>query len=67
MPIFEALYFNKAIRHLILEADKNIDEQSIRNQGLKDGMQTLRQSGLLVVAKGITTLEEVAGVTVEDD
>lgn len=67
MPIFEALYFNKAVRHLILDADKNIDEASIRQQGLNDGMQTLRQSGLLAVSKGITTLEEVAGVTVEDD
>ena len=67
IPIFEALYFNKAIRHLVLQADKNIDEESLRNQAFKDGMQTLRQNGLSVVLKGITTLEEVAAVTVEDE
>ena len=67
MPIHEALYFNKAVRHLVLAADTNIDEEILRNQAFKDGMQTLRQNGLNLVIKGITTLEEVASVTVEDD
>ena len=67
MPIHEALYFNKAIRHFVLAADTNIDEEVLRNQAFKDGMQTLRQNGLNLVIKGITTLEEVASVTVEDD
>ncbi|MBI4428279.1 MAG: type II/IV secretion system protein [Ignavibacteriales bacterium] len=67
LPIHEALYFNKAIRRHVLQADTNIDEEILRNQALKDGMQTLRQSGLNLVLRGITTLEEVAAVTVEDD
>jgi type IV pilus assembly protein PilB len=67
MPIFEALYFNKAVRHLVLQADTSIDEESLRQQAFNDGMQTLRQNGLKLVLRGVTTLEEVASVTVEED
>jgi len=65
--IYEALYFTKAIRQQILRAGDAVDEESIRVQALKQGMQTLRTSGIEMMKKGITTLEEVATVTIEEE
>jgi type IV pilus assembly protein PilB len=35
----------------------------IADQAARDGVRTLRQSGLLKVKQGLTSLEEVIGVT----
>lgn len=67
MAIHEALYFTKAIRQLVLRAGDLIDEEGLREQAFKEGMHTLRMSALDLLKKGITTLEEVASVTIEDD
>lgn len=67
VAIHEALYFTKDIRRLILQAGELIDEEALRQQALQNGMKTLRVVGLDLVKKGITTLEEIASVTVEDD
>lgn len=65
--IHEALYFTKEIRRIILQAGDLVDEEAIRQQALKNGMKTLRVVGGELVKKGITTFEEIASVTVEDD
>ncbi len=67
VAIHEALYFTKEIRRLILQAGESIDEDAIRQQALKNGMQSLRTVGLGLATKGVTTLEEIASVTAEDD
>ena len=65
--IHEALSFTKDIRKIILESETTIDEDAIRSAGMKHGMMTLRQTALDLLKKGITSLEEVATTTVEDD
>ncbi|MGA7162317.1 MAG: GspE/PulE family protein [Bacteroidota bacterium] len=65
--IHEALYFSKAIKDIILNAGEKIDENAIREQAAKDGMWTLRRSGMERMMEGITTLEEVISTTVEDE
>ncbi len=65
--IHEALFFSKAIKNIILEAGERVDENKIRDQAAKDGMWTLRRSGMERMKEGITTLEEVIATTVEDD
>jgi len=65
--IYEALPFTKTIRQLILQAGDVVDDEAIRQEALKKGMQTLRMSGLGLVKKGITTPEEIASVTMEDE
>lgn len=65
--IYESLYFTKQIRRLILSADTSVDEEAIRNQALKNGMRTLRMAAFDLLRKGITTIEEVGSVTVEDE
>jgi type IV pilus assembly protein PilB len=65
--IHEALYFTKDIRKLIVAAGSEIDEEKVRNQAVKDGMWTLRRSGMERIKVGQTTLEEIASATTDDD
>jgi type IV pilus assembly protein PilB len=64
--IHEALYFTKEIRHIIIKSGSDVDEEAIRRQATKDGMWTLRRSGIERVKEGTTTLEEVSSATSED-
>jgi type IV pilus assembly protein PilB len=65
--IYEALPFTKTIRKMILQAGDIIDDEALRQEAIRRGMQTLRMSGLQLVKNGITTLEEIASVTLEDE
>ncbi|TAK66723.1 MAG: type II/IV secretion system protein [Bacteroidetes bacterium] len=65
--IHEALYFSKAIKNIILNAGEKVDENAIRDQASKDGMWTLRRSGMERMKEGKSTLEEVLATTVEED
>jgi type IV pilus assembly protein PilB len=65
--IHEALYFTKEIKSIILEAGEKVDENRIREQAAKDGMWTLRRSGMERMKEGVTTLEEVIATTVAED
>lgn len=65
--IHEALYFTKEIRNIILNAGEKVDENAIRERAAKDGMWTLRRSGMERMKEGMTTLEEVVATTSEED
>ena len=65
--IHEALYFTKAIKDIILNAGEKVDENAIREQASKDGMWTLRRSGMERMKEGTTTLEEIVANTTEED
>jgi type IV pilus assembly protein PilB len=65
--IYEALPFTKTIRQMILRAGSIVDDEAIRQEALRRGMQSLRMSGLNLLKKGITTPEEIASVTMEDE
>jgi type IV pilus assembly protein PilB len=56
MPISDS------IQRIILSEGTAMD---IAAQALKDGVRDLRQSGLIKVRAGVTTLEEVIAVTNE--
>jgi type IV pilus assembly protein PilB len=64
--IHEVLYFTKEIRQLIMESGSSINEEALRQLAIKQGMQTLRESGLELLKQGITTIEEVATTTMDD-
>lgn len=64
--IHEALYFTKPIRDIILNAGEKVDENAIREQATKDGMWTLRRSGMERMKEGTTTIEEIISTTTED-
>lgn len=54
--IFEVLFLDEEIRNMIVKGG-NADE--LKNIAVKKGMLTLRQSGLLKLMRGETTLQEV--------
>jgi general secretion pathway protein E len=60
MGIFEFLLLREELQSLIL---KTSDANMIRNKAVELGMRTLREDGLLKVAAGETTLDEVLRVT----
>ena len=66
IAIHEALYFTKEIRQIIVRSGIEVDEEKIRIQAKKDGMLTLRESGLDKVKLGITSIEEVLAGTTEE-
>jgi type IV pilus assembly protein PilB len=60
VAIYEVMPVTQEIRDLIL---RNAPTAEIRETAIGQGMKTLRQSGLLKVLEGTTTVEEVLRVT----
>lgn len=61
--IAEVLLLSPQIRQLIL---RRSPEHEIKEQAYREGMQTLREDGLGIALKGITSLEEILRVTESD-
>ena len=66
VAIMEALYFDKEIKSIILNSGSDVDEDRIRQQAIQNGMLTLRASGRERIKEGITTMEEIAAITLDD-
>jgi type IV pilus assembly protein PilB len=64
--ITEALYFSRAIRHMIVTARDAIDEDAIRTQAAKEGMLTLQDSARVYALRGQTSVEEMMRVTASE-
>ena len=64
--IHEALYFTREIKQIIVSSGSEVDENAIREQAMKDGMWTLRRSGMERMMEGLTTIEEIVATTTED-
>ena len=61
--ITEALYFSRAIRHMIVESSEAIDEEAIRVKAREEGMLTLQDSARELVKMGDTSVDEMVRVT----
>jgi type IV pilus assembly protein PilB len=61
--IFEILQVTAKVRKLIFEG---ANQDLIREQALKDGMQTLHASAIEKMAQGVTTIKEVIKLTIID-
>jgi type IV pilus assembly protein PilB len=64
--IHEALYFTREIKQIIVSSGDDVNENALRDQAVKDGMWTLRRSGMERMMEGATTLEEIIANTTED-
>ena len=64
MAIFEIIVLDDELRELIM---KNISTQILRNESRKRGMRTLRESGLLAIFDGLTTIDEVVRETMTEE
>jgi len=65
IAISEALLFNKEIRHEILAAKNDIDEEALRNLAVARGMMSLRDSGKERIKRGMTSMQEIIAATME--
>jgi type IV pilus assembly protein PilB len=64
MGLFEIMVLDDELREMIMQ---NASTQVLRAEAKKRGLRTLRQSGLLALYDGMTTIEEVVrGTLVED-
>ena len=61
--LFEVMEINDAIRDIIL---KKGQPREIKAVAVENGMVTLRQSGLIKIKEGVTSVEEVLRETVKD-
>jgi len=62
IAIFEIMIVTDAIRELIMDRKPT---SAIRVAARQEGMRTLRESGLLRIYEGITTVEEVLRETMQ--
>jgi type IV pilus assembly protein PilB len=60
--IYQVMPISEEIQRIILAEGTAMD---IANQAQREGVRDLRQSGLIKVRAGVTTLEEVISVTNE--
>jgi type IV pilus assembly protein PilB len=58
--LFEVMPVTKAIGRLIMQGGNALQ---IEEQAIKEGMETIRRSGLNKVIRGITSIEEISRVT----
>ncbi|PIE23362.1 MAG: pilus assembly protein PilB [Planctomycetota bacterium] len=56
MAIFEMMRISEAVKNLILD---HAPTAKLRRQARQDGMRTLRESGMLAIYDGMTSVEEV--------
>jgi len=61
--LFEIMEMNDEIRDLVMQ---NASTDVLRQASIRAGMRTLRESGLLAIYDGITTIEEVVKQTIVD-
>jgi type IV pilus assembly protein PilB len=66
VAIHEALYFTKDIRQMILDAGDSVNEEMVRQAGIRNGMITLRDRALDLLKTGVTSIDEVTSATSED-
>ena len=64
MGLFEIMVLDDDMRELIM---KQASTQLLRNESRKRGMRTLRQSGLMALYDGVTSIEEVIRETMIED
>jgi type IV pilus assembly protein PilB len=62
LGIYQVMPISEAIQRLILEDASQMD---IAQQARREGVRTMRQSGLLKVKAGLTSIEEIVGATNE--
>jgi type IV pilus assembly protein PilB len=58
--IYEVMPITEAIQHMILRSASSVD---IAKQAASEGVKNLRQSGLLKVMQGATSVDEILGCT----
>jgi type IV pilus assembly protein PilB len=64
IAIYEVLKITEEVKEFILSGASALE---LKREAIRQGMKTLRQSALLKLKQGITTIEEVVRNTSQDD
>jgi type IV pilus assembly protein PilB len=64
LGLYEIMMLDDEIRDMIV---KHASTQMLRMESKKRGMRTLRQSGLLAIYDGVTSIEEVVRETIMEE
>jgi type IV pilus assembly protein PilB len=64
LSIYELLVMNDALREALINGESLV---TIKRLARLNGMKTLRESGIIKVLEGITTVEEILGATIADE
>lgn len=63
IALYEVMPFTESIKELVLNGASAAE---IKRAAIKDGMKSLRMSGITKVMEGVTTIEEILRVTMSD-
>ncbi|HAO94222.1 MAG: type II secretion system protein GspE [Deltaproteobacteria bacterium GWB2_55_19] len=63
IALYEVMPFTESIKEFVLNGASTAE---IKRAAIKDGMKSLRMSGITKVAEGVTTIEEILRVTMAD-
>ena len=64
LGLFEIMVMDDTLRNLIMD---KASTSVLRRESIKRGMRTLRQSGLMSILEGVTTLDEVVKETILEE
>jgi type IV pilus assembly protein PilB len=64
MGIYEIMAMNDRLRELVM---RHASTAVLRNEAVKSGMRPLRDTGLMAIYDGITTIEEVVKETIVEE
>jgi len=64
LGLFEIMVMDDTLRNLIMDKSST---SVLRRESVKRGMRTLRQSGLMAILEGVTTLDEVVKETILEE
>ena len=64
MAIFEIMQFDDQLRDMVMS---DASTAALRNESRKRGMRTLRESGMMAMFEGQTTIDEVVRETILED
>jgi type IV pilus assembly protein PilB len=63
VAIYEVMRFGESLRELVLQGASTAE---LKSAAIKEGMSSLRMSGIEKVLAGMTTVEEIMRVTMAD-
>jgi type IV pilus assembly protein PilB len=63
IAVYEVMLFNEPLRELVLQGASSVE---LKNEAIKQGMRTLRMSGITKICQGVSTVEEVGRITAGD-
>ena len=63
IAVYEVMLFNEPLRELVLQGASSVE---LKTEAIRQGMRTLRMSGITKICQGTSTVEEVGRITAGD-